>query len=165
MLECVVDILCINMQLRDVLYIQRPRQRCLCCCHCPINPFCAQNNRHCAVLILPKPIYETVVWGLFSIVTNFDNVDIDVFIVVVVVVIMEVVDAVLTLLCRFSKDKKVFVSSPKKTARQEPFRIDWLDYDTIKNEAEKYTTSTNGSKEKFEKHSFIPAILIHTNTD
>jgi hypothetical protein len=47
-----------------------------------------------------------------------------------------------------SARKKLFVSSPKKTARQEPFRIDWLDYDTIKNKANKYTTGTNGSQEK-----------------
>jgi hypothetical protein len=48
-----------------------------------------------------------------------------------------------------SARKKLFVSSPKKTARQEPFRIDWLNYDTIKNKAKKYTTSTNCSQEKF----------------
>jgi hypothetical protein len=46
--------------------------------------------------------------------------------------------------------KKLFVSSPNKTARQEPFCIDWLDYNTIKIEAKKYTTGTNGSQEKFE---------------
>jgi hypothetical protein len=49
-----------------------------------------------------------------------------------------------------SARKKLFISSPKKTARQEQFRIDWLDYDTIKNEAKRYTTSTYGSQEKFE---------------
>jgi hypothetical protein len=49
-----------------------------------------------------------------------------------------------------SARKKLFVSSPNKTERQEPFRIDWLDYDTIKNEAKKYSTGTDGSQEKFD---------------
>jgi hypothetical protein len=44
----------------------------------------------------------------------------------------------------------LFVSSPNKIAGQESFRIDWLDYDAIKNEAKKYTTGTDGSQEKFE---------------
>jgi hypothetical protein len=42
----------------------------------------------------------------------------------------------------------LFISSPNKTARQEPFHIDWFDYDTIKKEAKKYTTGTDGSQEK-----------------
>jgi hypothetical protein len=47
-----------------------------------------------------------------------------------------------------SARKKLFASCPKKTARQEPFHIDWLDYDAIKNEAKKYTTGIDGSQEK-----------------
>ena len=47
-------------------------------------------------------IYETIVWGLFSIVDNFDdvdvNVDIDVAIVIVVVVVEEVIDTAVALL-------------------------------------------------------------------
>jgi hypothetical protein len=38
----------------------------------------------------------------------------------------------------------------KQTARQEPFHIDWLNYNTIKEGAKKYTTGTNGSQDKFE---------------
>ncbi len=55
-----------------------------------------------------------------------------------------------------SAKKKLFVPSPKKTARQEPFPNDWLDYDTIKNKAKNYTTGTDGSQEKNWKYSFIP---------
>jgi hypothetical protein len=55
----------------------------------------------------------------------------------------------------------LFVPSPKKTATQEPFCIDWLDYNAIKNEAKKYTTGTNGSQEKFKN---ILSLLLNRFT-
>jgi hypothetical protein len=55
----------------------------------------------------------------------------------------------------------LFVSSPKKTARQEPFHIDWLDYNIIKNIAKKYTTGTDGSQVNFKN---IPSFLLNQFT-
>jgi hypothetical protein len=61
-----------------------------------------------------------------------------------------------------SPKKTLFVSSPKKTARQEQFCIDWLNYDAIKNKVKKYTTGTDSSQEKdknilsFLLNQFIP---------
>jgi hypothetical protein len=46
-----------------------------------------------------------------------------------------------------SARKRLFIPNLKKTARQEPFHIDWLNYDLIKNKAKKYTTGTDGFQE------------------
>jgi hypothetical protein len=56
-------------------------------------------------------IYETVAWGLLSIIANFDKIDIDVVIIVVIVVVKEVVNAAVALLHQLSKEEIVYIKS------------------------------------------------------